>query len=79
MLFFYMFSLNTAVPLRPPPDCAVHRGDLQIPAEPAGSRHGATTPGAHGTGQRPASVHMGGVHEPLQYPADRRVLRSHGV
>lgn len=71
---------DPSVPSRcSPPDCAVHWRDLQIPAEPAGSRLGATTSGAHGSGQRSASVHLGGVHEPLQYPTDRRVLRSHRV
>lgn len=60
-------------------DCAVHRGDLQVPSEPARPRHRETPPRAHGAGQRPSPVHMGGVHETLQHPADRRVLRSHGV
>lgn len=60
-------------------DCAVHRGDLQVPSEPARSGHREATPCAYGAWQRPAPVHMGGVYEALQHPPDRRVLRSDGV
>lgn len=83
VLFYSLFgfcpSNITSFSCCHPSDCAVHWRDLSISTEPADTRHRASASCAHGARQRPAPVHMGGIHEPLQHPADSGVLRSYGV